>query len=55
MTTRIAEAISRTLFEARITLTNHLDIDMLGDTGDVDAIIILAHAELAVRLENSQN
>jgi len=48
---RIAEAIARTLFEARIALVNNLG----EDEGDIDACVILAHAEIAVRLENSQN
>jgi hypothetical protein len=55
MTTRIAEAIAHTLFEARLTIATHLDIDMKGEQGDMAAILILAHAEICVRLENSQN
>jgi hypothetical protein len=50
MTKRIAEAVAETLYHARLYL-----VPASKPVDDIDAVIILFHAEVAVRLENSQN
>lgn len=51
MTTRIAEAIALTLKHARRYVHDHTD----KQASDLDACVILFHAEAQVKLENSQN
>jgi hypothetical protein len=52
MTYRIVEAVSQTLFSARKYLLNG---KAAGSESEIEACVILAHAEMAIKLENLQN
>lgn len=50
MTKRIEEAVAISLYKARL----HLQKQIEKQVGDLDACVILFHAECALRLENAQ-